>query len=190
MNKNRLLIFLIAGLLISNILLVLFIMKGKRHGPGHGPGPEGPPQHKPSPREVVIERLHFDETQVAKYETLIQKHRSDVKDTEKALMELKTNLYNNLKNTENKTLSDSLINSIIALQNKLEHIHYAHFEDIKKLCTPEQLNNFNELANDLARIFGPAPPHGPGGPPPHHGPGGPHPPHGPGGPPPPHHEKH
>jgi hypothetical protein len=151
MNKNRLLIFLIAGLLISNILLVVFMMKGR--GSGHHP----PPHHR-SPREVIIERLHFDEAQVQQYETLIQEHRKNLRNEDEALLNIKTTLYSNLKTKENKTVTDSLINAMMAIQNKIEHIHYSHFENIKKLCKPEQLKYFNHLATELSRIFGPPPP--------------------------------
>lgn len=159
MNKNRLLIFLIAGLLISNILLVVFMMKGR--GPGHGP-----PPHHGGPRDLIIERLHFDEAQIAKFETLIQEHHKNVTDEDQALMNIKNTLYDNLKSDENKATTDSLINAMTIIQNKIEHIHYSHFEDIKKLCKPEQIRYFNVLATELSHLFGP--PHGP--PPPLHKP--------------------
>lgn len=159
MNKNRLLIFLIAGLLISNILLVVFMMKGR--GPGH----HGPPHHG-GPRDLIIERLHFDEKQVHQFEVLIQKHRKDLHEQDETLMTIKTSLYSNLKSEENKAVTDSMINMMTGIQNKIEHIHYAHFEDIKKLCKPDQLKYFDELANELSHIFGPPPPP----PPPHHKP--------------------
>lgn len=160
MNKNRLLIFLIAGLLISNILLVVFMMKGR--GPGHH-GP--PPPHHGGPRDLIIERLHFDDTQIQQFEKLIQEHRKNLREQDEALLTIKNTLYSNLKSEENKTVTDSLINSMVAIQNKIEHIHYSHFGDIKKLCKPEQLEDFNELASELSRLFGP-----PKGPPPHHKP--------------------
>ncbi len=158
MNKNRLLILLVAGLLISNILLVVFMMKGR--GPGHGP----PPRHG-GPRDLIIERLHFDESQIQQFEKLIQEHHKNVTDQDQALMTIKNTLYSNLKSVENKTVTDSLINSMVTIQNKIEHIHYSHFGDIKKLCKPEQLEDFNELASELSRLFGP-----PKGPPPPHKP--------------------
>lgn len=160
MNKNRLLIFLIAGLLISNILLVIFMMKGR--GPGHH-GP--PPHHRGGPRELIIERLHFDEAQMEQFEKLIHEHRKNVNAEDESLLNIKNTLYNNLKSEENKEVTDSLINEMVTIQNKIEHIHYSHFGDIKKLCKPEQMKDFNELATELSRLFGP-----PKGPPPHHKP--------------------
>jgi protein CpxP len=159
MNKNKLLIFLIAGLLISNILLVIFMIKGR--GTGH----HGPPPRHGGPRDLIIERLHFDEAQVQQFEKLIQEHQKNLRTEDEALMTIKNTLYINLKSEENKTVTDSLINSMVTIQNKIEHVHYSHFQDIKKICKPEQLEDFNELASELSRLFGP-----PKGPPPHHKP--------------------
>jgi hypothetical protein len=151
--------FLIGALLVTNLVLIFFFINGR--GPHHG----GPPTRREGPRAVIIERLHFDKDQVEQYETLIQKHRKDVSENDLALMNLKNVLYSHLKSEENKTVTDSLINQMTVIQDKIEHIHYTHFEDIKKLCKPDQMQYFNELANDLAHLFGP-PPHGTEGPPP------------------------
>lgn len=149
MNKNKLLIFLVAGLLLSNILLIVFMMKGR--GPGH----HGPPPPGVGPRKIIIERLHFDEVQVQQYENLIKEHRKRINSEDQLLLNLKNSLYSNLKSEENKAVTDSLINQMTIIQNRIEHIHYAHFEDIKNLCKPEQMNDFIELADDLSQLFGP-----------------------------------
>lgn len=153
MNKNKLLIVLIAALLLSNILLVVFMMKGR--GPGH----HGPPNHKGGgPRDLIIERLHFDAAQTTKYDTLIKKHRSDLSGYEETLLELKTNLYSNLKNKTDKATIYYSIDAIAKVQAEIEHVHYAHFEGIKNLCKPDQLKDFDKLAEELARIFSHGPP--------------------------------
>ncbi len=157
MNKNRLLIFLIAGLLISNILLIVFMLKGR--GPGH----HGPPHHKGGPRDLIIERLHLDAVQITKYDTLIQKHRSYLREYEETLLTLKKDLYSNLKNKADKATVYYSIDGIAKVQAQIESIHYQHFEDIKNLCKPEQQKDFEKLVDELANIFS----HGPPPPPPH-----------------------
>lgn len=153
--------FLIGALLVTNLVLIFFFIKGR--GPHH----DGPPQHRRGgPRDLIIERLHFDDKQIEQFEELIQKHRKDLSENDEALMNIKTSLYSCLKSDTNKTVTDSLINAMGVIQNKIEHIHYSHFEDVKRLCKPEQMKYFNELADELSHIFGPPPHHG--GPPPHH----------------------
>jgi hypothetical protein len=49
---------------------------------------------------------------------------------------------------------DSLIEILASNQKKIEETHFKHFQDIKKLCTPEQMNRFDDLTEELSRIFG------------------------------------
>jgi protein CpxP len=44
---------------------------------------------------------------------------------------------------------------IASNQTGIERLHYNHFIDIKKLCIPEQLEDYNALTIELAQIFGP-----------------------------------
>ena len=41
------------------------------------------------------------------------------------------------------------------LQKEVEMINYDHFSDIRALCRPDQMDNFNTLAQELAQIFKP-----------------------------------
>ena len=145
MNKNKLQLFLIAGLLLSNIMLVVYLLIIPKH-----PNPS-------SPKEIIIERLNFDKDQTAEYDKLIQQHQQQIRENQRAIMELKNNLYSHLRSNENNAITDSLAKEIGKTQTKIELIHYAHFEDIKKLCREDQMNEYNELINELARLFSPRP---------------------------------
>lgn len=37
-------------------------------------------------------------------------------------------------------------------------MHFKHFEDIKALCMKDQLDDYNSLTKQLARLFAPPPP--------------------------------
>jgi len=50
---------------------------------------------------------------------------------------------------------DSLITVINLNQKQIEETHFKHFEDIKKLCKPEQLDDFKEFSKELGRLFAP-----------------------------------
>ena len=65
-------------------------------------------------------------------------------------------MYSQLNQTEvNLKTKDSLITLLNSYQNQVEETHFKHFEDIKKLCHQDQLEDFNELTEDLSRIFAP-----------------------------------
>lgn len=146
MNKVKLLSIISIGLLISNLALVGFIVFGK-----HRPGPhEGP-------RNLIIESLHFDAKQVEVYDQLIQEHRQEIRQSDEKLRGLKNELYKGLASNASAATNDSLINEIGKVQNHIETTHLSHFEAIKKLCKPNQMEDFNALTGELAKLFAPHP---------------------------------
>jgi hypothetical protein len=153
MEKTRLISLLAVGLLLSNLLLVGFILynKPKHDGEFRSPHPGGP-------RNIIIERLHFDDAQVTQYDKLITWHRGEVNKADEQLVALKNQLYGTLANTAGSIVKDSLMNAISAVQQSIEKIHYRHFEDIRNLCTEKQKPDFEALSRDMASLFGP-PPH-------------------------------
>lgn len=159
MEKTKFISFLAIGLLLSNLLLVGYIMVNKSRSPhAHENREQGPPRHH-GPRNLIIERLHFNDAQVTEYDKLIIWHRGEIEKADDRIMELKNQLYSTLGNPADN-VKDSLIAAIAAKQQDIERIHYKHFEDIKQLCTPEQQADFEELTKEIASLFGPhKPPH-------------------------------
>ncbi len=139
MTKNRFYIFIIIGLLISNMLLVAFILLKKT------------PQHS-GPRNLIIERLKFDENQIQQYDELISQHRRQIREKRHEMTDMKTQYYSLLKSEDNKN-GDSLINEIGKLSMETEKINYKHFQDIKRICRPDQMKNFDNLIDDFENLF-------------------------------------
>jgi periplasmic protein CpxP/Spy len=125
-------------LLLSNALFIYkwWMAPERRH---HGP------------RNEIIEKLHLDEQQVVKYYALIHKHRKAIEHAEHQLQIQKQKLYSNLE----APFSDSILNEILKVETKIEHIHFNHFKDIEKLCKPNQKKYFKELNQEIANLFSP-----------------------------------
>ena len=157
MSKIKLLTVAVIGLLIINLGMVAFLFFRKPPPP---PGGNKPPLEKQEPKYVIIDRLHFSKEQVAKYEALIQEHQSAIKKKRDEIKTAKDNLYRTLAD-ENFAGKDSLIEQLAILQKQIEQVHYDHFAAIRKLCTPDQVSDFNKLTNDLARFFAPGKKEGP-----------------------------
>jgi periplasmic protein CpxP/Spy len=145
MGKLKLLSIAVIGLLVMNLCIVGFLFLRKPPLPPEG----GAPFANETPKKKIIELLYFDKEQVTQYEELIQQHRESIKSLRDSLREAKSNLYHKLKEG-NDTDKDSLINELGTLQEKIEAVHYNHFVEIKKLCRPDQLGNFNTLTGALA----------------------------------------
>jgi hypothetical protein len=150
MQRTRFISILAAGLLLSNIALVVFIMRG-RDNHDLMPPPHG--AHG-GPRNIIIERLHLSPEQVTDYDKLIKQHRAAVRQTDMKIMELKNALYLCL-NEQGGGMKDSLINAITQTQHEMEEVHYHHFEGIRDLCTGEQKKDFELLSHDLGALFAP-----------------------------------
>jgi periplasmic protein CpxP/Spy len=138
MKKSTLRTGLLIVLLLGNITLISNILLHKPHRPR----PEGP-------KREIIERLHFTPEQVKEYDGLIAAHQGKIRTAEKKIRVLKNNLYANLDNA----INESIVQQISQVQQQIEHIHYAHFQALKKLCKPDQLGYFKALNKDIADLF-------------------------------------
>jgi periplasmic protein CpxP/Spy len=150
MSKIKLLTAAVAGLLLINLGLVAFLFFRK---PPHPPQGRGRIENE-GPKKIIIEKLHFDKEQTAQYEALITEHRVSIKSLRDSISAEKNNLYQLLAG-KNEAGKDSLIIHLGSLQQQIELAHYKHFDAIKKLCRPNQLDDFNKLTKDLADYFSP-----------------------------------
>lgn len=127
-------------LFLINVCVLGFFMSRP-----HPPRGEGP-------KKMIVERLHFDASQIAEYDKLIEQHQKDIQAKEQEIKEAKQQLYSLLQG-DDLSAKDSLANRIGQLQVEVELIHFDHFNDLKNLCKEEQLDDFNALAGELAQVF-------------------------------------
>lgn len=157
MEKTKLLTFSVIGLLLLNFGTLSFLFLNSPKTDRH------PHEGRPEPREIIIEKLHFDANQQNEYEKLIQWHRHEINKFDDSIRHAKNELYSGLSQaTVDTKEKDSLISAINSYQKQIEETHFKHFQDIKKLCRPEQKKDFENLTEELSRIFAPHKPHRPG----------------------------
>lgn len=151
MSRTKLLTLLIIGLMLLNITLMIFLVLGK-------PAPPPRPGQRQQPKEIIIQKLGFDQAQIDQYDKLIEQHRRQIHQKQGEINRTRRALYESLQAGKNIN-QDSLIARIGELQSEVEQIHLAHFKALHQICTPEQQSRFDELTHELARLFGPPPPH-------------------------------
>ena len=150
MSKSKLLTTAVIALILINIATLFFFFTN---------GPKGPRgRDRISPKEIVIQKLHFDEQQIIAYDHLIEKHSETIQTFDEKIKMGKKELFNQLSKPENKVITDSLTNEISKMILEIEKTHYNHFLDIKKLCKPKQLDDFESLTLELSQIFAPMKP--------------------------------
>ncbi|RXR19008.1 hypothetical protein EQG63_06070 [Flavobacterium amnicola] len=146
MNKSKFLYLLVVIMLVINVGIISYLFFT-----------DGIPllnKGKEMPREIVIKKLVFDDQQIKAYDLLIKGHQQKIRFLNDAIRAKKNELYSHLKdNATPISENDRLVKQIANYQSQIEITHYNHFLDIKKICRPEQLENYNELTTELAKIF-------------------------------------
>lgn len=105
------------------------------------------------PKNIIIERLDFDDHQITAYSMLVDEHRKVIRSKNSEILQSKKALYLLLTQTDQEKICDSLTSTIAKLQKEIETIHFEHFLDIKNLCNQNQLEKYELLVGDLVEIF-------------------------------------
>ena len=148
MSKSKLITLFAILMAALNLILVFFLWNKKPHHPRW----EGP-------KQVIIEKLNFDENQVQAYELLIEQHQIKGQELNSEIGNFKKQLYQTLL-SKDLVAKDSLMNEIDLKKQEIEEMNYSHFQELKALCSPEQEEAFVLLVDELGRLFngGPPPP--------------------------------
>lgn len=162
-SKNKLLTWLVLLLIVANAITIIMFWVNKKQSP--------PPN--PAPNEFLIKELRLDKFQQEQLDILVKEHRGQVQAIRGKLREAKDKLFSIVKIPET---SDSVKHAAAAdiskLTEEIDLLTLAHFQKVRKICTPEQQKKFDELIGEVTAMMAPRPPkRPPGGGPPHEGPG-------------------
>ena len=139
MEKTKLLTIAVIGLLVINFGTLGFLLL---NGKGHRPPQAG----RQKPKEIIIEKLHFDEAQQKDYAKLIKWHRGEITKLDGNIREAKNELYSQLLQPEtNLKAKDSLISVINLNQKQIEIVHLifmTQFFDVFKMLEMGLFNLF------------------------------------------------
>lgn len=113
-----------------------------------------PPMLPPHPdyKQQVIEQLHFDEQQIEAYGKLVQEHRILMVRLEELKGEKMAVYFNQLNQSDSSNAAD-LMNDIKMLEQQRIEVTYDHFADIKALCRPEQLADFETVLQKAMQML-------------------------------------
>lgn len=147
-SKSRILIFIIAVLLISNIAMLIFFLSGK---------PEMPkPDNERKPGYGISETLKkdaaFDDQQVKQYEELREKHWQKMKPMFHDMQATKNSFYSLVKDA---SVSDSTISTLASQigekQKAIDYQIFHHFRQIRNLCRPDQQSKFDTIYSGIVK---------------------------------------
>lgn len=134
-NKNWL--WVIGGLLLLNITLLGFIWVKK------------PNRQRPA---FLEERLNFSADQKQQLEKLKDEHMDGMKVIKNEIDDLKEELYAGFPE---QTLSEDMVEALTAKigikKAEAELLTFSHFQELQKICTPEQQKLLGETINDIVK---------------------------------------
>lgn len=144
MNKIKVLTIAVIALFVINMVTLSFLFFNDKKN-----------DSKKEPKEIIIHKLGFNKNQISEYEILIKKHKANISRLDNQIKDSKNKLYQQLNLPDNQVVTDSILKNLNLYKSEIERVHYTHFLDIKKLCKPNQLDNYNELTQELSKIFAP-----------------------------------
>lgn len=145
--KQKWLLVLVIILLLTNIItLSIYWWKDKPHA-----RPNNNNREKKM-GQFMVNEMKFDKDQ----ETIYWKMRDTLVSQQRTVMDsiraAKRRFFDLLKQKEvigYDSLLDARSNEIISYQKKLELLTFRHFEEVKRLCTPEQLQKFDTVIQEI-----------------------------------------
>jgi len=112
-----------------------------------------PHPHFGGPKDIIIEKLHFDDAQIIAYEDLITAHQAKIRETEERIAAARNELYTLLNKEGQQIESTAMITQIGSIQSEIELIHFQHFLDLKAICHTDQLEYFGDLTKEMEKLF-------------------------------------
>lgn len=129
--KNNGLKYLVAVSLLINAATLIFFWYNR-------PPQEGNRGSKPG--RVLIEKLKMDEKQQALFRPLRDQHHQAHDSLLAIIAAQRQALY-----AQKQVANDTIIQKIGLLQAEIERITYEHFQEVRKICTPEQQKQLDAL---------------------------------------------
>jgi len=138
-------------LIALNITLIIFLFMKPMSG--------RPPEQKEAETvdKFIIKELKFDKKQEAVFLHLRKIHHEYEIQLHDSLKIVKRSFYD-LLSSENTERADNLAQKIGNIERDRVLNTLVHFEQVKKICSPEQKIIFNRIIGDVLRKMAPPPP--------------------------------
>lgn len=146
--RQKWLLILVAILLLTNIatLSIYWLKKPNHEG---GPGRDGGNREKKM-GQFMVDQMKFDATQEAAYWKLRDSMMVIQKPVMDSIRSAKQRFFDLLNQSD--TSDSTLIarsNEIADLQKKLDLVTFRHFQKVRAICRPDQLQQFDTVIKEI-----------------------------------------
>jgi hypothetical protein len=153
--RQRWLLVLVAILLLTNIatLSIYWIKKPNNHdgGPGHENG-----NREKRMGQFLVDQMKFDTNQAAAYYKLRDSLIASQRPVVDSMRNAKKNFFDLLNQphpTDSALIARS--NAIAALQKRLDLATFRHFQNVRAICRPDQLEKFDTVIKEIVNRMTP-----------------------------------
>jgi Spy/CpxP family protein refolding chaperone len=152
--RQKWLLVLVAILLLTNIatLSIYWFKKPNREA---GPGRDGGNREKKM-GQFMVDQLKFDATQEASYWKLRDSMIAIQKPVMDSIRSAKKRFFDLLNRAET---TDSILidrsNEIAEMQKKLDLVTFRHFQKVRAICRPDQLQKFDTVIKEIVNRMTP-----------------------------------
>lgn len=149
MKKETIWIGLVILLIVLNATILFLFLGGKT------PGRPGPGDQPPRDRQI-INALSLDEDQQAKFATLKEEHRDQIKELNSKAKEMLELYFMLLESSEiDLAQKDSLESEFASIERAKMKATFDHFKKLKSICNPAQQKEFDEFLPKLIELVMP-----------------------------------
>ena len=140
-SNNKILSIAVVLLLLVNIALVIFMVKGKS---------KATPRKNREPLEMMVKELKMTEEQQKSYKAQKDEHVKNIRPLFDSLRSAKTAFFSLIKHAEvNDSVVDLYSRKISEQQNTIDKLTFAHFKRVRNLFTAEQQPKFDEFVKKM-----------------------------------------
>ncbi|HYE54792.1 MAG TPA: periplasmic heavy metal sensor [Chitinophagaceae bacterium] len=149
-SRNKILLFLIGILLVTNVVLLVFSVNREKRTE------KQPHTNRPSRTAIMKSYLKdsigFSEQQLAQFDKIRAEHDKNIKPLFDEMRQAKLAFYTLLKEpgTTDSAMSAAAAN-IAEKQKAVDMAFYKHFRDVRMLCTPDQQAGYDSLVQQIIR---------------------------------------
>jgi hypothetical protein len=145
--RQKWLLVLVAILFLTNIATLSIIWVKK---PGKNQSSNNPEKKEKRMGQFMVDQLKFDTVQAAAYWKL----RDSLMTLQRPLMDsirtAKLRYYDLLNDPHvNDSMLHTRSNEVTALQKKLDLITFHHFQEVRSLCRPDQLQKLDTVVKEI-----------------------------------------
>jgi Spy/CpxP family protein refolding chaperone len=147
MKTNRILTIAVVLLLLVNVAMLIFMLKGRGHHDMKNRGG--------GPFDMMVKELSMTEQQQTEFKKLKEEHFSAIKPVFDSVRTLKKSLFGLVKN---ENVNDSLVNNFSSLvfqqQTIIDKLTINHFRRVRALFSGDQQKKFDDFVQKMMQHRG------------------------------------